>query len=664
MQLVQSFVSPVVLVALVYLAIPTTASDINSASPSPQAVKDCVQALYSPVNIYRVLAGSGLALESMGDWAQCHFTPDFHFCVLDMSGHTETQGLCLPNECTQEIIQHWWVEKISNTTDKEVQDWLNSTVLPVWDNACELAPDKKACDKDYYTFYKNAWHAMHVLREADGTVYCDTEERDTDMNAGGIIMLILCIVILFLAVTQFIVEQRATVQFSSEERQMLVINADATDRITESEKSRVMLMLQAFSVTRNMRELLESSPKRTLRCLDSMRAIAMFWIILGHTINFQLPGFVGLADYQQIPLQLQSWKLQFVASAAFCVDTFFILSGMLTAYVLIRKYRSTGKTFPLHLAVLMRYLRLTPLLAFVVGIYGGLFRYMGKGPLWFRFEAELENCKTNWWQNLLFINNFYPVHYDKQCIPWAWYLADDMQFFIVGMVIVWLYTKSPMVSYICTALLVACAIVAVPAIATHYNIDMVHGDSQDFLYDKPYARVTAYALGLVAAFLLALKQDKIKNMNSVLARVLLVASIAGLLLITYATSWFNWDSANPNWSHAGMLTYMTLSRVAWSVCLVVLVLVCVSGHGSFVADFLSLSFWEPLGRLTFAAYLIHPALIRLVYYQRTQLFNYTAIEFVAAYLGFLFAAYIVATALFVLIETPFAHLAGMLTGKK
>ena len=34
------------------------------------------------------------------------------------------------------------------------------------------------------------------------------------------------------------------------------------------------------------------------------------------------------------------------------------------------------------------------------------------------------------WQQLLYINNFYPTDYKKQCVPWAWYLADDMQFSI------------------------------------------------------------------------------------------------------------------------------------------------------------------------------------------------------------------------------------------
>ena len=46
-------------------------------------------------------------------------------------------------------------------------------------------------------------------------------------------------------------------------------------------------------------------------------------------------------------------------------------------------------------------------------------------------EYEKRRCKrTNIarrWQNALYINNLYD--FDKQCIGWSWYLANDMQFY-------------------------------------------------------------------------------------------------------------------------------------------------------------------------------------------------------------------------------------------
>lgn len=59
-----------------------------------------------------------------------------------------------------------------------------------------------------------------------------------------------------------------------------------------------------------------------------------------------------------------------------------------------------------------------------------------------------------------------------------------------------------------------------------------------------------------------------------------------------------------------------------------------SGNGGFVYGFLTLPFWEPMGKLTFGAYLVHPMLLRIYYYSQIQLFHVThvnqAVVFVAA----------------------------------
>ena len=70
-------------------------------------------------------------------------------------------------------------------------------------------------------------------------------------------------------------------------------------------------------------------------------------------------------------------------------------------------------------------------------------------------NAEDNYCRKNWWTNLLYVNNFVkttkPVSYQptacdviyiqetvsvyavcSQCVGWSWYLANDMQFYIVA----------------------------------------------------------------------------------------------------------------------------------------------------------------------------------------------------------------------------------------
>ena len=57
--------------------------------------------------------------------------------------------------------------------------------------------------------------------------------------------------------------------------------------------------------------------------------------------------------------------------------------------------------------------RLTPVYMILLGIWASLFVYIGDGPLWpyvGPIHTQMENCKYNWWTNLLYVNNFvYPT---------------------------------------------------------------------------------------------------------------------------------------------------------------------------------------------------------------------------------------------------------------
>lgn len=42
----------------------------------------------------------------------------------------------------------------------------------------------------------------------------------------------------------------------------------------------------------------------------------------------------------------------------------------------------------------------------VLMMFGCLYTYLGKGPLWPENLPTASNCKDNWWTNLLYVNNF------------------------------------------------------------------------------------------------------------------------------------------------------------------------------------------------------------------------------------------------------------------
>ena len=74
---------------------------------------------------------------------------------------------------------------------------------------------------------------------------------------------------------------------------------------------------------------------------------------------------------------------------------------------------------------------------FVIGFYTKI----GDGPLWVEngvVNSMKFNCEKSWWTNILFMTNF--VNIDTGCINWTWYLANDMQFFLVLPFLVFLFT--------------------------------------------------------------------------------------------------------------------------------------------------------------------------------------------------------------------------------
>ena len=138
-------------------------------------------------------------------------------------------------------------------------------------------------------------------------------------------------------------------------------------------------------------------------------------------------------------------------------------------------------------------------------------RIFGSGPMWWRFNRLLDNCDNNWWQHLLFINNIYPTEYKKQCLPWTWYLADDFQFFIIGLLLIILFTKNKTWGINITLLIwLICTIITM--IITNINdIDPTSKLYQNEIYDKPYSRIMPYLIGLFTCFLFNTEKPIIKN---------------------------------------------------------------------------------------------------------------------------------------------------------
>jgi len=157
--------------------------------------------------------------------------------------------------------------------------------------------------------------------------------------------------------------------------------------------------------------------------------------------------------------------------------------------------------------------------------------YMGSGPLWIILGSSIVgSCNKYWWTNAIFINNIYPWENsyhsgDEQCLPWFWYISTEFQFFFIGLILIWLYSKSWSLGIIVLSVLLALGII-IPGLIPIINqsiISLPQFDSKSYsdIFTKPWARIFVLALGVGFGFIVAemniKKESKIskyiKNMN-------------------------------------------------------------------------------------------------------------------------------------------------------
>ncbi|KAJ4446701.1 hypothetical protein ANN_13398 [Periplaneta americana] len=101
------------------------------------------------------------------------------------------------------------------------------------------------------------------------------------------------------------------------------------------------------------------------------------------------------------------WSRLYITNSSLQGDTFLTLAGLLISYVFLNRMRYRISGFNILLHYLHRFIRLTPAYAMVVLFEATLKSYLSSSPL-FQQAADVSTsrCQTNWWTNLLFINNY------------------------------------------------------------------------------------------------------------------------------------------------------------------------------------------------------------------------------------------------------------------
>ncbi|XP_078598033.1 nose resistant to fluoxetine protein 6-like [Branchiostoma floridae x Branchiostoma japonicum] len=172
-------------------------------------------------------------------------------------------------------------------------------------------------------------------------------------------------------------------------------------------------LLLPFSLRKNVANLLSTEqPPDSIQCLHGIRVISMSLIIFGHTY---IIVFFGPTADNQLNFRdfIESITVRAITGAFLVipVDTFFFLSGLLMAYLLLQQMNKKSINYPM--LYVYRYFRLTPVVLFVMMITAWMVPQLFTGPVFPEdYQAYVGCSATNWWKNLLYINNV--VYADDQ----------------------------------------------------------------------------------------------------------------------------------------------------------------------------------------------------------------------------------------------------------
>ncbi|XP_078614290.1 nose resistant to fluoxetine protein 6-like [Branchiostoma floridae x Branchiostoma japonicum] len=456
-------------------------------------------------------------------------------------------------------------------------------------------------------------------------------------------------------------EQEPDVAVTSPDEGTPQVNRRSRKKTPAAKDGMTGRILLCFSLYTNIGKVLSTKQAPgSIKCLHGIRFISMTWVILAHTYLYAREFFDNWTQFEK---DVETFTIQAINNASLCVDSFFFLSGLLMSYLLIKqldKSKEKGKSVSYGMLYFHRYWRLTPTYMFVMMLWMWVLPYLFSGPFVPQAPYGLDdNCRDNWWTNLLYVNNV--VNPDRMCMDWSWYLANDMQFFVIGVPLVYMMYRWQIFGIALQLALLLASFVITATITWHY--DMIAPLGSNYYYHRPYCRIGPYLVGVAVGWLLV--KIKRKRTKSITMRLLMtigwLVAAASAMAVLYAT--YGQYHGTTLQTEAENVLYLTVHRTVWAMALGWVVVACHHGYGGVVDIILSWDAWVPLSRLTYCAYLVHLLLVFAVYISMEMPIHYTTFTMIYFFMGHLTISFGMAFLVSVAVEMPLVGLEKVIFNK-
>ena len=209
-------------------------------------------------------------------------------------------------------------------------------------------------------------------------------------------------------------------------------------------------MFQGFSIYTNTIKLFNTQNinPNSLTCINGIRFLSLSWVVIGHIYSAFSPYNHAMVNNLNIfgDEFLLNGAMNVVFNAFPSVDSFFLIGATLLTYLTLKELdRNNGGGFAFWIKFYVhRYIRLTGVYAVIIFFHATLLKFFATGPvsIWISYAHDI--CQESWWYNLLYINNVdLKPDLSNMCMGATWYLAVDMQMFLIAPLVIWPLWKFP-----------------------------------------------------------------------------------------------------------------------------------------------------------------------------------------------------------------------------
>lgn len=171
-----------------------------------------------------------------------------------------------------------------------------------------------------------------------------------------------------------------------------------------------------------------------------------------------------------------------------------------------------------------------------------------------------------------------------------------------------------------------------------------------YVYVAPWCRISAYAVGILVGYSVIEVNRRVRLSRCMKYSITILIILIGFVCLfgTY-----------PNYilpsglDRSIQITYETLSRTFWSICIGWLLFLCSTNQGGFVNRILSWPIWLPFARLNYSCYLIHSTVLLVFIFSQKVPTYFDGHTLINRFVSHIFFSYLAAIFVTVFIETPF-----------